>query len=415
MIYKNQYIAAINTPDNKDVVLGFWGDDVFWYKLSYRCRGKFQESQKQAMYAIRDVNSDSVVVPENSRYEILVNDDCTFDIDIVTPACNDKHFTFRFLGHADTDLQRKLAEIYELPDMSASKSLFALFYGQDMMTVCDVSDLNTSNCEDFSCMFRACEVLPIIDVSGFNTSRATDMAGMFMYCSTVEQLNVSNFDTSKVKNMSHMFDGCQSLTELDLSSFNTANCEDFSHMFAESKFTSLDVSGFNTANATHMTEMFRNLNQLQQLDLSNFNFEKVTDARFFITQCPALTSITFGTVKINGKSNTINKFINSNDSLTTVTGNFDFGNIGSDYIFINCPQLTNVYGTVTNLQGGVIRNCPLSLESALKFIDALVPRETNKNFEISVAADVTIPPEKIAEASAKGWTLIIINVTTEEA
>ena len=44
---------------------------------------------------------------------------------------------------------------------------------------------------------------------------------MFNGCSSLKELNISNFNTDNVTNMSCMFNGCSSLEELHISNFNT--------------------------------------------------------------------------------------------------------------------------------------------------------------------------------------------------
>ena len=51
---------------------------------------------------------------------------------------------------------------------------------------------------------------------------------MFSGCSSLKELNLSNFNTNNVINMSCMFWECISLKELNLSNFNTNNVKDMS-------------------------------------------------------------------------------------------------------------------------------------------------------------------------------------------
>ncbi len=54
-------------------------------------------------------------------------------------------------------------------------------------------------------MFDDCESLTQLDVSNFDTSNVTDMTCMFAGCESLTQLDISNFDTSNVTNMISMF------------------------------------------------------------------------------------------------------------------------------------------------------------------------------------------------------------------
>ena len=55
---------------------------------------------------------------------------------------------------------------------------------------------------------------------------------MFYGCSSLKEINLSNFNTNNVINMSCMFYGCSSLKEINLSNFNTNNVTDMSYMFS---------------------------------------------------------------------------------------------------------------------------------------------------------------------------------------
>ena len=54
---------------------------------------------------------------------------------------------------------------------------------------------------------------------------------MFCDCNKLTSLNLSNFNTNNVNNMSCMFNNCSSLTSLNLSNFNTNNVNNMSCMF----------------------------------------------------------------------------------------------------------------------------------------------------------------------------------------
>ena len=54
---------------------------------------------------------------------------------------------------------------------------------------------------------------------------------MFNGCSSLKELNLSNFNTNNVLDMSCMFEGCSSLKELNLCNFNTNNVAMIGSMF----------------------------------------------------------------------------------------------------------------------------------------------------------------------------------------
>ena len=115
-----------------------------------------------------------------------------------------------------------------------------------------MSNLNTSEITSTKGMFYNCQTLSYIDLSNLNMSNVEDMSDMFRikptdkgyYFSLLTDLDFTGFDTQKVKNMSHLFDGCVRLNTINsIESINTANVQDMSYMFAScSSLNSLDVS-----------------------------------------------------------------------------------------------------------------------------------------------------------------------------
>ena len=81
-------------------------------------------------------------------------------------------------------------------------------------------------------MFQECNELEYLDLSNFNTSNITDMTCMFNLCNKLREIKgINNFTTNKVTNMNAMFQECNELKYLDLSNFNTSNITDMGCMF----------------------------------------------------------------------------------------------------------------------------------------------------------------------------------------
>ena len=76
-----------------------------------------------------------------------------------------------------------------------------------------------------------------------------------------------------------MFQECNELEYLDLSNFNTINVTDMSYLFNKChKLKKIKgINNFNTINVTDMSGMFQACNELEYLDLSNFNTFNVND------------------------------------------------------------------------------------------------------------------------------------------
>ena len=214
---------------------------------------------------------------------------------------------------------------------------------KNLVTIENISYLNTSEMTDMSYMFYGCENLQSLDVSNFNTENVTDMSVMFRKCKNLQSLDVSNFNTAKVKNMDNMFADCWRLQSLDLSNFNTENVTNMQFMFYWcNNLQSLNVSNFNTAKVENMKGMFYSCSKLQSLDVSSFNTENVTNMEDMFGQCRELQSLdlsSFNTANVENMSymfeycNKLNA-IYASDKFTT-------SNVtSSNQMFYNCFSLS---------------------------------------------------------------------------
>lgn len=145
------------------------------------------------------------------------------------------------------------------------------------LTSLDLSSFDTENVTDMSGMFYDVKNLTNLDLTHLNTSNVTDMHYMFTNMSGLTSLNLSHMNTSKVTNMTGMFWGVKNLPTLDLSKFDTRNVTDMSNMFLfAEKITNLDLSSFDTSKVTTMSDMFNSMISLANLKFSKkFNTSQV--------------------------------------------------------------------------------------------------------------------------------------------
>ena len=145
------------------------------------------------------------------------------------------------------------------------------------LTSLDLSSFDTENVTDMAGMFYDVKNLTNLDLTPLNTSKVTDMHYMFTNMSSLTSLNLSRINTSKVTNMTGMFWGVKNLPTLDLSKFDTRNVTDMSQMFFQAeKLTNLDLSSFDTSKVTTMFDMFNMMKSLTNLKFSKkFNTGQV--------------------------------------------------------------------------------------------------------------------------------------------
>ena len=106
-------------------------------------------------------------------------------------------------------------------------NLGGMFYDCSSLKVIDISSWDVSNVKSTYCMFQYCQnLISVGDLSNWNTSKMTDLGGMFLNCMKLASLNISTWDVSNVTSMWQMFYYCYSLTSLDLSNWDMGKVTD---------------------------------------------------------------------------------------------------------------------------------------------------------------------------------------------
>ena len=166
-----------------------------------------------------------------------------------------------------------------------------------LISLPDISKLNTDNVINMSFMFRNCSSLSSLpDISRWNTNNVNYMNNMFYGCSSLSSLpDISKWNTKNVKNMSELFSDCSSLLSLpDISKWNTNNVNNMNYMFygCSSLISLPNISKWNTNNNTDMSFMFRNCSSLLSLpDISKWNTKNITNMSYMFYGCTSLLSL----------------------------------------------------------------------------------------------------------------------------
>lgn len=180
----------------------------------------------------------------------------------------------------------------------------------------DLSQLNTNNVTNMSCMFFACSTLQSVNISNLDTSNVTNMQGMFEYCSALSNLDVSHFDTSNVTNMGDMFSGVP-VTSLDLSGWDTSKVTNMDSMFDSCPFETLDLSSWNFNGTVQVHAMFASCPNLQTLILPSFANATLTNTETMFFYIPTTCTITYNGTKAEWQS--IQFQTESDDYLSGIT------------------------------------------------------------------------------------------------
>ncbi|MCM1417134.1 MAG: BspA family leucine-rich repeat surface protein, partial [bacterium] len=175
-------------------------------------------------------------------------------------------------------------------------------FGVNKFTSLDLSGLNTEKVTDMSHMFAYQDELTGLDVSVMDTRNLTDAAGMFYGCTGLTSLDLNSLDLGNVTDMASMFYGCIGLTNLDFSSLDLGNVANMVDMFANcSSLAEVNLGNLGSAKLemisdagerySPLMEMFFECKNLKSLDLSQFNFEHLTNASLCFSGCTSLTTI----------------------------------------------------------------------------------------------------------------------------
>ena len=131
----------------------------------------------------------------------------------------------------------------------------------NLTSLIDFTNLDISDCEDFSWMFYSCTSLQNISaLESWDVSNGTDFSRMFDNCSSLQDISaLESWNVSNGTDFSYMFYNCSSLQNINgLENWNVENGMDFSFMFAHCKSLQ-DISVSNTL--TILTKkMFYNCN-----------------------------------------------------------------------------------------------------------------------------------------------------------
>lgn len=183
------------------------------------------------------------------------------------------------------------------------------------------------------------EELPYISVSSDNNIKAyNDNGNIYVY---------SKHDIKAGTSIYSMFREMKNLEEVDLSVIETENVKDMRSLFNNStKIKKIDVSHFDTSNATQMGSIFKNLSLITDLDLTNWNTSKSIRFDEMFSGCTNIKELnltSFDTSKLTmsyrmfyGMTNLEHIYVGDKWNLSTLE---NLGYKGEE--FYNCTKLPN--------------------------------------------------------------------------
>lgn len=220
---------------------------------------------------------------------------------------------------------------------------------------------------------HAAEIQKVVFKAGFRDETHTTCSNWFNGCTNLTSIEgIENLNTSNVKNMSGMFALCSNLETLDLSHFNTEKVTTMAQML---KLHNLNIDNFNTENVSYMNGMFEGCSGLDTLDLSHFNTRYVRKSGFnyMFNGCSSLSSLDVSNFTTDKPSMQLDGLFKGCRSLQTLDlSSFSTGGASSvTDMFDGCSALQTIY--VSDLfkfnsvsSSNMFRDCH-SLKGAISF------------------------------------------------
>ena len=148
-----------------------------------------------------------------------------------------------------------------------------------------------------------------------------------------------------ISNCSKMFKSCNNIESIDLTNFNFLSVSNFSQMFSGCRsLKSIDLSFLNNLqNNINISNMLSNCTELKSVDLSHLNLPFVNNTNDIFNGCVKLESIDLSYIKLP-KIKSFQKLFANLTSLRSVNlTNIDIPNLVSiDNMFENCTSLKSI-------------------------------------------------------------------------
>ena len=140
------------------------------------------------------------------------------------------------------------------------------------------------------------------------------------------------------------FDGLENILEIDLSNFDTSKVTNMSFIFSGmSHLTTLDLSNFDTFQVTNMNNMFSGMSNLTTLNLSNFDTSQVTNMSNMFYNMSSLTTLDLSNFDTSKVTNMERMFNNMTNLTTLNLSNFDTSQVTNmSNMFAVTPKLTTL-------------------------------------------------------------------------
>ena len=187
------------------------------------------------------------------------------------------------------------------------------------------------------------------------------------------------FDT-QIESCSSMFSYLDNIIEIDLSNFYASKVIDMGWMFSDCIFLEkIEFGNINTPSLINMKAMFQSCSKLKSVDFSKFDTSKVTDMSFLLSVCSNLEKIEFGNVDTSSveKMDWLFQWCSSLKSIDL--SKFDTSKvITMEGMFIHCRSLIYLNLKSFKLKNSVNKNYVFNYISS--YVKYCIEDSETKNF-----------------------------------
>lgn len=180
-------------------------------------------------------------------------------------------------------------------DMSNVTNAYQMFSGCSALE--EIPQFVTSSLTSAEYMFADCSALKSIPLLDF--SHVTNMSSTFSGCMGLK--TIPALDTSSVTNMYYAFSSCTSLEKIP--ALNTSSCTNFYYMFYRC-FSLKEVPSLDTSHATNVSYMFNECRSMK--GTPDFDIHLATNFGGMFRNCFSLTSIDLSTWDFSKLSSSYN-------------------------------------------------------------------------------------------------------------
>jgi len=161
-------------------------------------------------------------------------------------------------------------------------------------------------------------------------------------CDLDEDINnvTIKFD-KKIESCYLMFNGLQNMIEIDLSNFDASKVNNMYWMFSHSKnLEKVNFGNINTSSVENMHGLFYFCEKLISIDLSNFDTSIVNDMGWMFAYCINLEKINFGNINTSSVKKMDALFYHCEILISIDLSNFDTCNVNDmGWMFGDCKNL----------------------------------------------------------------------------